>query len=266
MISTNIVFPPKSVSNPGYNRFETFLTVEDFKKRFLVGVPLTDSNGNLLVDDETIKNYILIGVSYIEHALNITLTPTTYTEKRDYSVNNYYNYGFIDLYHKPIIKVNSVKVKYQANQTLIQYPLEWLRVYSEIGQIQVTPTSGALNYFNLDNSGYLPQLLGVASQYPQLFEIEYVAGFEQDKIPYFINQIVGMYGAIPLLISLGTSTLGVGISGASITLDGLSQSTNLFNNPRGLYGARIQSYQDLIGSMLELAKRYYGGGFNLMVT
>lgn len=266
MISTNIVFPPNSVSNPGYNRFETFLSVEDFKKTFLVGVNLVDSNGNLLVDDETIKRYILIGVSRVEHVLNITLTPTTYTEKRDYSVNNYYNYGFIDLYHKPIIKVNSVKVKYQTSQTLIQYPLEWLRVYNEIGQIQVTPTSGALGYFNLDNSGYLPQLLGVASQYPQLFEIEYIAGFEQDKIPYIINQLIGMYAAILLLISLGTSTLGVGISGASITLDGLSQSTNLFNNPKGLYGARIQAYQDQINAMLDEIKRYYTGGFTFMVT
>ena len=266
MQDTNIVFPPNSVSNPGYERFESIISIADFKKRFLTGVKLTDSSGNRLIDDETIKYYINLGISKLEHYLDITLTPTDYTEKRDYLVNNYYDYGFIDLYHRPIIRVNSVKVKYNTQTTLIQYPLEWLRVYNEIGQIQITPTSGAISFFNLNNSGYLPQLLGVASQYPQLFEINYTAGFEQDKIPFAMLQIVGVFAVVPLLITLGTYTLGLGISGTSISLDGLSQSSNLFNYPKGLYGPRIQAYQDMIKDELATLKKYYTGGFNLQIT
>lgn len=263
---TNIVFPPISVSDPHYQRFDTSLTVPDFKTRFLAGVNLLDPNGLLLIDDNTIQFYINLGISQIEHDLNITLTPTTYTERRDYLVNNYYNYGFVDLYHQPIIDVTSVKVKYTNQQTLIEYPDEWLRKFKEIGYIQVTPTSGAINFFNIGNSGYLPQLLGVASQYPQLFEVTYIAGFEQNKIPYLISQLVGIAAIIPLLTLLNTSILGVGISGTNISLDGLTQGTNLFNHPKGLYGPRIVLYQSMFDQLLKTAKTFYRGVGKLMCT
>lgn len=264
---TNIVFPPISTSDTHfYKRFETSLTVKDFKNRFLKGVNLLDPTGNLLIDDENIQYHIDLGISQIEHDLNITITPTTYTERHDYNVNNYYDYGFIDLYRKPIISVSNVRVKYTNTQTLIEYPLDWLRTYKEIGQIQITPTSGAINYFNVGNSGYLPQLLGIASQYPQMFEIIYTAGFEQNKIPYLINQLIGMAAIIPILTLLNTSILGVGVAAADISLDGLTQRTSLFNHPKGLYGPRIMMYQDMMKNLLAIAKKFYLGAGKLMCT
>lgn len=264
---SNIVFPPNSSGNPGFKRHEPLLNVRKLKERYLFGVTILDDANNPLPID-TYQFHIDQAISEVEHDLDITITPTTFTEDRDYNINDYQNWSFVDLYHRPVISVESVSIQYEPNQSLLTFPEEWLRVYSEIGQLQITPTSGSINAYNINNSGFLPQIFGVRRQYPRMIHIEYTAGFEENKIPYILNHLIGLKASIPILDIAGDLILGAGIANQSISLDGLSQSVGSTSSATNAgYGARIISYQKQIKEIMPIVKNYYrSGGNTLMVS
>ena len=254
---SNIVFPPNSISNPGYNRFETLLTTQDIKRRYLFGVEFIDNQGNGM-EEVVYQDAILDAISDFEHTFNLTLTPTTYIERRDYIWADYRNFGMLQLNHCPVIQVKSVKVKINNTDTLSELPLDWVRVYSESGKIQITPTQGSFGTFNINSSGYVPSIFGSTGNFPQLFEVTYVAGFEQNKIPRFINSYIGLNAAIPLLLIAGDLIIGAGISSQSISLDGLSQSVNsTLSAENNGYGGRIKVYKEELKETTKLINKYY---------
>lgn len=256
---SNIVFPPNSVSNPGYNRFETLITIQDIKRRFLFGVKFVDNDGNV-IPEVVFQDAVQDAISEFEHDYNLTLTPTTYTEKRDYNLNDYRNWGYLQLNHRPVTQIKSIKLKTGNNSVLTEIPLDWVRLYTETGQVQITPTSGAYTTFNMNGSMWMPHLYGSYSSFPQLFEIEYVAGFEQDKIPRIVNSYIGLNAAIPLLLIAGDLIIGAGISSQSISLDGLSQSVNsTLSAENSGYGGRVREYRQELKETEKILAKYYKG-------
>lgn len=270
-ISTNKVFPPNSTSNPGYRRFTTFPTLADIKKDFLHGVDLKDDKGNEF-PDSVIESYVFAAISEVEHQLNITVTPTQYTDKKDYIDTDYQNFGFIKLDHRPIIYDKTsypitISVNLIKDSTVINFPDEWIRVYSASGQIHITPTTGTLGTFNISQSGFLPQIFSVKRDYPQLFTITYTAGFENSKVPYMIYRLIGLLTAIKLLAVAGELVLGAGIANQSISLDGLSQSIGSTASAMyGAYAARIEVYNKEISTLYKIADNFYNGGLRFQVS
>ena len=264
---TDIVFPPNSNSAPGFSRYEPLLTVSDLKKIYLFGVDFKGPNGDE-IPEEVFESAIRVGISRVEHTLDMTIAPTTYIEEYDYNINDYMNYGFIKLYHSPILDTPRVSARYIKEVTLFPFPENWIRVFRQEGQIQIVPTSGSLSQFNIDQTGFLPVIFGVKHSWPQLFHIEYSAGFEQDKIPAMLNRLIGVYAAISSLAILGELPLGQGISSTSISLDGLSQSVSSVKGATtsGVYNGRITLYAKEAEELTLLAKNYYQGGFKLLVS
>ncbi len=265
MIDENIVFPTVSESNPGFSRFEPILTVATLKIRFLHGINFTDSNGVMLSDD-AFEDAILAAMSDFEHAFDLTLTPTTYTDKKDYEISDYNNWCFVQLNHRPIIEVISFKLKFVAHQELISFPLDWMRVYNAGGQIQLTPTAGALGSFNIGGASMLPKVFGIAQRYPQLYEIIYKAGFEQDKIPRIVNQWIGLTAANYMLPVAGNIILGNGTTSESISFDGMSQSTSkAINAGTNIYKGTIDQNTQRLEKITENIMNYYVG-INSMIA
>lgn len=267
MSDSNIAFPPNSVSNPGFSRFETLITAEKLKSLYLHSVSFVGDDGKD-IDPEVFENAIRVGISKVEHEFDITVTPTIFTERHDYNYNDYENYCFLQLYHRPILIEPSsvehpqglpeIKAQYIKSQDLIEFPGEWIRTYTHEGQIQMTPTSGAIAQFNIANAGFLPRIFGVKRTYPQLFQVKYKAGFEQDKIPAIVNRLVGCYAAIMLLNIAGDLILGAGISSESISMDGLSQSIQSTASATfSGYGARMEAYRREIKDLSEIVRGYY---------
>lgn len=240
------------------DRGEALITVQDLKDRFLWGISLTDDDGNE-IPNILLENAILSAISWAEHELDISITPRTYTENRDFNRTDYYDWGYLRLYHYPVLSVTSWKARYPLGTDLINYPTDWIRINNETGELRMVPTAGTISTFFLPGGAILPYVLGKAS-IPQFFEVIYKAGFEDGEIPYFINKIIGMKASIDALNILGDLIAGAGISSASLGIDGLSQSISTTSSATNSgYGARVIQLEKQIKNDLALARRYYKG-------
>lgn len=263
-IDTNIIFPPRSASNPGFNRYGSILTPFDLLSKYLFGVDFKNGNGTPLLD-MVLQDSILSAISEFEHNFNLTLTPTTYTEPYDYDASDYNMYAFFQLMHRPVISLEYVKIKLSNSVTFVQFPQDWVRLNTVAGQVNIVPVAGSLTGFNIGNGGLLPKVYGVSKDFPQLFEIKYVAGFEQNKIPLIVNEWIGYKAALPLLMVAGDLVLGAGISSQSISFDGLSQSIKSnASGSEGAFGARITEYKEQLKELEKTIRKFYQG-INLSV-
>ena len=263
---SNIIYPPDSVSNPSFPRHDSILTVADLKTRYLHGVVLTDAVGEPL-SDVAYQTYIAGAISDFEHEYGVPICPTQFVkEPHDYNLQDYQNYSFISLRWKPIISVELVAVQFIKNENLLEFPEEWIRIYREPGQLHVTPTSAGISNFNMSGSGFLPQIFGVRQRYPQLLVVTYTAGFEANKIPWIVNQYIGMKAAIQALAIAGDLVLGAGITSQSLSIDGLSQNIGSSKSADGAaYSARIKLYDKQLTEDIKptLAKFYRGLNFRI---
>lgn len=250
------IYPSNADSSPGFTRVEPLITPAEIKEQFLWGIPLVDPCGNE-IPMSLIERHWKGALSTIEHDLNVTVTPTQYVEYKDYRAEDYDNWFFIKLGHKPISHdVNKIKVEIQyiKDATLVELPKAWYRIYSESGQIQMTPTAGTMGQFLVSQAGIiLPGLWGSKKDYPQLMKVTYVAGFEQDRIPPMVNQVIGYQTAIDVLRILSDMVLGVpGINSYGIGMDGMSQSVS-----REGFQRRIDDYKEAVSVLMDKLMKYY---------
>ncbi len=264
MAQETIVFPERATSSPGFDRHETLLTPGDLKVRYLHGVDLNDDKANPL-PDEMIQFAIDSAISLLEHDLEITISPTEYKESHDYKMEDYWNWGIIQLNHKPIIGVPEVKLVVvpdpdgEPNQGIVTFPKNWIRTSPMNGQIQIAPVSGSIGEFNIGQVMFLPRLLVFNQTFPNFFHVTYTSGFEQDKIPKIISQVIGLIAAIDVLAIAGDLILGAGVASTSIGIDGLSQSVTSTASAENLaYSARIKLYQTKLKEAMGTLRKYYG--------
>ena len=255
MSDTNIVFPPHSTSSPGYDRFATLVTACDLRNLYLWGCKLENSLG-VTIPDEVITHHILSAISFIEHTLNTTITPTDYIENQDFRAQDYSSWCILNLQHTPIIEVTKISVKFIKSSTTVDYPTDWYRVMNLAGQVMLTPTAGTLGSWSLGMGGVMLLPTGFLSRndFPQLFEITYKAGFEQDKVPFIINSLVARWACLNILAILGNVIIAPGVAGYSIGLDGVSQSVSKLPNP---YMVLAQQHMDAFNAELQIAKSFY---------
>ncbi len=227
-------------------------------QRYMFGIDLTDDQGNRL-PDAVFQFYILAGIEYLEHQLDIKILPTTYVEKQDYYASDYQQFNYLQLDNYPIISVDRFDVKYPTGQSVVSYPTEWLRVDPEHGHLRIVPTSGTLSEMLIGAGGsYLPIIYSGMGNLPHLFEIEYVAGFE--RIPNNILDLIGMLASLGPFNIFGDLITGAGIGNLSLSLDGLSQSiTTTQSAMYGGYGSRVSQYLKQVKEQIPLLRRYYKG-------
>lgn len=255
MAETTIVVPAHAASSPGYDRFGTIPTAGDLKRLYLWGCKLTNQQG-IEIPDDVINHHIVEAISFIEHTLNLTINPTTYTEEQDFRANEYSSWCLLNMKHAPIISVTSIGCKFISSATLISFPTEWQRIYNLSGQIQLTPTSGTLGSWALSVGGtmILPGGLMARSDFPQLLEVVYTAGFEQDKIPHIICSLVSRWACLQVLAMLGNLIIAPGIAGYNIGLDGAAQSVTKIPDP---YMVLAQQMMNAFNAELAICKTHY---------
>lgn len=266
-IQNTIVFPAYGSANPGFERFAPLLTLDQFKADFLHGVPLLDNDGNSL-SDGTIQRAIFSVISFLENKLSLFFTPVNIVnEPYDYIYEDYQNYAFIQLKNRPVIPDSvQISANFIKSQAAINFPQEWIRVYPLQGQVHVTPTTGALGNFNLEQAGFLPRLFSVKRDYPQLFNVSYTAGFEQDKIPYFVNRLLGCLAAAMILNPGSRLVLGAGISSIRLQIDNMIQDTSTSaTGGKNPYSSQIELYMNEANSYMDVLDNSYKG-INFMVS
>lgn len=233
------------------------MTIEQLKTRYLFGIELTDKAGKP-IPDEVFLNAIASAVSYLEHKLDIVILKRSFVEKYDYRSVDYVEFNFIQLKHRPLNDLTLLKAKFPNNRDLVQYPTEWYVTEKESAQIQLSPVEGTFSGLIITQGGsYVPLIYGTRDYWPHLFEATYTAGFDEDKIPTIINEMIGMRAAIRLFDILGDILFGQ-IASESVTLDGAAVSKALTAAAGiSVFSARIKSYREDLEEYINTVKQHY---------
>ena len=193
------------------------VSVSSIKNKYLFGIDLSDNEGNPL-PEELLIHYLNSAVEYIQNLLDIVISETEFTERHDYIRNDYQNWGFIQLDHNPVKEVKRLTLMY-GDKRSVEIPLDWIQLDKLTGQITLFPSAGSANSLIIGQTG---MLFGFQSQWdyaPSLWEVEYVAGFdENDKsLPLgLMTEAIYKRAACGILNVWGDLIIGAGIASQSV--------------------------------------------------
>ena len=237
------------------------ITVKQLKERYLFGIDLTDKQGREL-PDPVIQHQINAAVSYLEHALDLIISPVLIEgEQYDYRAVDYANFNFIQLKKRPGIEVVEIKAQFPNRSDLVTYPKQWYVLEKEASQVQLSPVEGSFNGLIVTQGGsYVPLIYGTRDYWPHLFSITYRAGFCDDQIPVIINEMIGLQAAVKIFEILGDLLYGPGLSSESVNLDGGSVSKGLAaSGIYSVFGARIDGYRKSLKDYMHVVQKFYSG-------
>lgn len=251
------------------------LTPDDLRFTYLMGITLTLSNGQRVVDEQ-FKFWIDEAVTWFERRLDIVIPKTRFASKPhttgkvqgvdfDKRVDPYpYRWkfwkrdGFIQLVHKPIIvNEQTGSIERAIFKTIIDTEIinlveeDWIRLEEEPGQIWIFPKTlgkGTSVFFGAGLS-----LTPLSSEdYNDAFEFDYTAGFRTPfDVPEDLRGMIGKRAAVEALNAIGDGLLA-GFSSSSIGLDGISESfSSTQSATNAQFGARISQYEKEIEKWLE---------------
>jgi hypothetical protein len=258
-----VPFPLRAIEElqPGVDRFEPIPTAQDVKDRYLFGIPLKSALTGETLSDSAIEFYTKAAISELEHTLDIYITPVRFTEKHDYRRHDFtWAYNFTKLDHSPILNVEKLELSFSNDANVegfVQFPLEFVHVMSQEGTVQLVPafgttTSGFLLSAFSGTQYHALRATGILD-FPGGVRITYAAGFDLDKVPAVISQLVGVMAAINILSLLGPILFPH--TSISISIDSVSQGTGTFG-PKHL-NDRIAQLQAERDRQLEAVKGYY---------
>lgn len=261
--------------SPAISPIPSSFSTKLLRSDYLFGLDLKDQFGHVMTDS-TLSNKIAIGIARTQRELrDFSLTPQVikstavlgitdsdgnvlspaepdaiaaanlFEDPYDYDVNDYLNWGYLDVRRKPIISVERIRLIYPTGQTIITYPKEWIKIYHKFGQIQIVPMAGSFKQFPLIGQGamYLPLLSGFLTRaVPSLIHVDYTVGLT--TIPDDLKDAVYKLAACEVLKVAGQGRMP-GVASASTAGDGLSESTTLTQGPNvQLYGGLIKQFEE----------------------
>ena len=227
------------------------ITSDWVKNRFTVGIKGVDGDGAAFHSD-MLSASIGMAVDLWETKLDLTLRDlTTYTdEQHDLVLEDLYSNHEKQLFHAPIRSITAVKIRH-GNQPAIELTpgTEWIRVLNA-GQatIAVMPSNQALQAV-----GSTAWLANMTHEQSGWWLFSYTAGYDGVTYPWpdDILFAIGMQASLLYLDTAGDVLLGAGIASRSISMGGVSQSTN--STASAMYhglSAKMESYRKTL-EMLE---------------
>jgi hypothetical protein len=228
------------------------------REYYLFGIPLEDLYGNKM-EEGMLDHYIRSAVKYAERLLQITIETQVITnEVYDYYGNDFLNWSFMELRHRPIISVEGLSMNF-GDQKMFDIPQEWIRIYDIPGQIELFPVSGSAGSLILTQNGsFLPLMTGMYNYAPGIWNVSYTVGMED--VPDDLVEYIMKRASIGVLQVWGDLIIGAGIANQTISLDGLSQSIGTTQSPEfSGSGARIKNYTDDLKILEKRLKTTYLG-------
>lgn len=255
-------------------KVEPLVTPKILKDVYLTGLDITNPINDKPLPNATYQRYLDNAVGMLETYLDISITKVeNFIEDKDYRINDYSQWGFFQLHNIPVLRVHSVKLTYFRDaqgvpETVQDIPLNWIRIQPHDGIIRLIPNARFPANLQISQTGnYFPEILR-SDFVPHLWTIDYDFGFEEGKIPTFINSVIARLAALQALIVGGNLVIGAGIASSSISMDGLSQSIQTTQSPENAaFSATIREYRgSLFGrskedpfAELTILKSYYKG-------
>lgn len=269
----------RGVSNEIYTQVEPLITVEKLKQTYLFGtLHFPDYKGDDL-SDEAIQTFINNAISLLEHDLDIAVAPRQKVEFKDYSMNDYFEWGYVQLNNSPVLSLDSMRVVYLKDndpnnpgeeqfESVLEIPKSWIRLDPDSGIIRMMPNNKFPGRLAVGGNGaFFPELFN-NSMVPHMWEFKYTHGFKSGCVPSLVNAAIGLLASIFVMNILGDLIIGAGIAGTSLSIDGLSQSiqTTASAENHG-FSAKVKDYarqlygDRTIGStgIVEALRRFYKG-------
>lgn len=226
------------------------LTREELVTNYMFGLELVDPKGNPF-PESMIIGYLNSAISYAEGLFDICLTKQTVVdENHDYERNDYMNWGYIQLFKRPIQKVTKLQLMYGTRPSF-EVPVDWIKIDKMGGKIQLFPSSGNSNALIINQSGVIFGLNQRWSYAPQMWSVDYEAGMNANEIPPELKELIYKQATCNIMTVWGDLILGAGIASQSISIDGLSQSIGTTQS--AMYGgasARVESYRQDIDRLI----------------
>lgn len=229
---------------------------------YLTDIPVRGLGGEKL-GDMAIEEKVLVAMEQIENMLSIRIPKQKVADRRDYIREEFQSWGFVTT---NFLVRRMLALSGRLNDTrFIDYPVQWASVKpnsTEARNVYIVPSGDGANTLSLTGfmfMGSIPMLSGRNNNFiPNYWKIDYVTGW--DKVPMDIQQAIGKLVVIQVLAILGDISFGAGIASVSLSMDGLSQSTNTTQSAENsLYSARIgQLAKELVKDVKALFNRYAG--------
>lgn len=262
--STRPSFPPAGTSGhdiePGFKRFLPMPTPQTVKDNYLFGVPLKSPITKETLKDEVIQSTIVKCISEIEHDLKLFISPVTIKKERiNYSwMDFYYAFGWLQLNHRPVLEIQKLEVSIPSardQENLVEWPTEWIRTYHEHGTLQLVPLSGSGSVLitQVSTGVSFPIRLFNADNFPQFWAVTYRVGFENDKVPAMIVDLIEISVAMRLLSML--SPVIFPYNSYSLNMDGLGQAVST-PGPQW-FSARLRELGEKRQELMDAARSYY---------
>jgi hypothetical protein len=232
---------------------------------YLYGITIQGNTGASF-SDEAIQYYIKAAQKEVENYFNLLFVKQLIAlETTSYYHTDYWTHFPIIQTKFPVREPLSL-VGMLAKIEQIIYPQGWLfceRDQAGIGKrrISIVPTGASTTEVNADVI-----LTGISSQIgmqrfqniPDYWNIQYITGFDLDKLPLDLIDIVGKLASIGILNIAGDLILGAGIASMSLSIDGLNQSIGTTSSAENSgYSARIKQYQKEIVESTKRIKLVY---------
>lgn len=234
-------------------------TTEELIQNFLFGIDLSDSKGNPF-PKALIISYINSAIAYAESLFDICLSrQEVEAEPHDYERSDYTNWGYIQLWKRPILEVKALRLMY-GTKPAWEVPQDWLKIDKNSGKIQMFPSSGSVTSMIIGASGAIYGLYNSWDYAPQMWEVDYVAGMDSNNLPAHLKELIYKKAVIGILQVWGDLILGAGIASSSISIDGLSQSIGTTQSAMfGGASARCEEYRKDIEALIPVLRQKYGG-------
>lgn len=225
-----------------YNRTFSLdeLDVEFLKNNYLLGFEIKGPDGQPY-PDSFYATRLQIALGQLEEITSVDVVKrVNESERHDYRATEYLSYGFVQLFRFPTIRVSEIRAVFPAGNTVLIFPSNWLRVETTHSFLQIVPTGGTLTQVAIGMGGYYP-FVWSSEVMPQLWEVDYVSGFEPDAIPWMIVDAICKLAAIEIWRLVSNFVRPIGVASQSLSVDGLSQSRG-FMQPA--FKAVIDAYSD----------------------
>lgn len=256
------------------------LSLEELQSDYLYGIPIRDAK-DIEISDAAKLRFIKKAQRRVERDIDVCLTPRTYTrEEHDYNRQRWMNWGHIDLYHRPVIDIESIVAKWPSETGELILPEEWFTHRRFVSHdsimsstVELRPIQGTFSQILTSGSpsggpNLLPIFSGGYSRIPFLLEVTYTAGWPADEpIDDDVRHLIGLYATTSLLNIAGDITLGAGIASKSISIPGLAKSINTTQSAtNAAFGARILQYLKEIKELRAELRDRYGNRTKLTVA
>lgn len=215
-------------ADPSFTRTGPLLDPDRLKQEYLFGVPMRAVLTGEVISNDTMKRFISNAISDFETSVRVAVRPVRILQKFDFERADDISFGTRQMKRWPVTKVEKLSALWpgRSDGQEYNYPTDWVEMDGDTGLMRIVPRSSTEGSSNGQyiSSGYagIP-LVGNFKSWPSLWRVQYIAGFEYDKVPHSVNHLIGILAAIQFLSQMGPAIFPY--NSQSIGIDGMSQGT-----------------------------------------